>query len=139
MSYLSSLAKTLQSLLEIGSIVPARLRNRLDEPTAQKVEQAIRALAEVAMQQHHHGLTMPIDPTTEERHNLLLSEIAIHARAVRTDLFLNPQEAVRRILVIIGFSRTVLDADARLEEQLGPNVGGFFEELDRVQFGDRAG
>jgi hypothetical protein len=134
MSYLSSLAKTLQSLLEIGSIVPARLRNRLDEPTAQKVEQAIRALAEVAMQQHHHGLTSPIDPSIEERHNLLLSEITTHARAVRTDLFLNPQEAVRRILVIIGFSRTLLDADARLEEQLGPNVGGFFEELDRVQF-----
>ena len=135
MSYLLSLAKTLQSMLEIGSIVPTRLRNQLDESTAQKVEQALRALAEVAMQNHHQGLASHNISADEEKHNLLLSEIASHARAVRTDLFLKPQEAVRRILVIIGFSRTVLDADARLEEQLGPNVGKFFEELDRVQFG----
>lgn len=139
MSYLLSLAKTLQSLLEIGSIVPARLRNQLDEPTAQKVEQALRALAEVAMQNHHQGLASRQSPDIEDQHNLLLSEITTHARAVRTDLFLKPQEAVRRILVIIGFSRTVLDADAHLEEQLGPNVGKFFEELDRVQFRTSSG
>lgn len=136
MSYLLPLAKIIQSLLEEGSVAPARLRDRLNEETAQAVERALRALAEVALQQHHHKRASGAADTIREEQNALLAEIAIHARAVRTDLTLTPREAVRRILLIIGFSRTVLDADAQLEEQLGPGIGPFFEQLDRVEFGE---
>ena len=44
MPHLLSLAKIIQSLFEEGSVVPARLRDRLDEATAQAVERALRAL-----------------------------------------------------------------------------------------------
>jgi len=135
MPYLMPLAKIAQSLLEEGSVVPARLRDRLNEETAQAVERALRAISEVAMQQHHHRRAAGTADAPREEQNTLLAEIAIQARAVRTDLMLTPQEAVRRILLIIGFARTVLDADAQLEEHLGPGVGAFFEQLDRAEFG----
>ena len=135
MAYLLSLAKIVQSLLEEGSVVPARLRDRMDEDTAQAVERALRALAEVAMQQHHQARASGIYAALQEKQDVLLAEIAIHARAVRSDLTLTPQEAVRRILMVVGFARTVLDNDALLEEQLGPGVGAFFEKLDRAEFG----
>jgi len=54
-------------MMEPGSVVPARLRDRIDEDTAQAV---------------------------------------------------TPQEAVRRILLIVGFARMVLDNDPQFEEQL---------------------
>ncbi|MEQ1795686.1 MAG: hypothetical protein ABL970_16005 [Nitrospira sp.] len=136
MSYLLPLAKIVQSLLEEGSVAPARLRDRLNEETAQAVEQALRALSDVARQQHHHAQASGTTETIREEQNVLLAEIAIQARAVRTDLTLTPQEAVRRILLTVGFARTVLDADAQLEEHLGPGVGAFFEKLDRVEFGE---
>ena len=134
MPHLLSLAKIIQSLFEEGSVVPARLRDRMDEATAQAVERALRALSEVAMQQHHQARASGAYTHIREEHDLLLAEIAIQARAVRTDLSLTPQEAVRRILLIVGFARTVLDNDAQLEEQLGPGVGAFFEKLDRAEF-----
>ncbi len=140
MAYLLSLSKTIQSLLEPGSIVPARLRDRLNEDTAQAVERALRALSEVAMQQHHQARASgACTAVREEEYDNLLADIAIHARAVRTDLTLTPREAVRRILLIIGFARTVLDNDPQLEEQLGPGVGAFFEKLDRAEFTGDAG
>lgn len=138
MAYLMSLAKIVQSLLEEGSVVPARLRDRVNEDTAQAVERALRALSEVALQQHHQARASGTYEAIEEEQDALLAEIAIHARAVRTDMMLTPQEAVRRILLIVGFSRTVLDNDPALEEQLGPGVGAFFEQLDRAEFGDKA-
>jgi hypothetical protein len=134
MAYLLSLAKIVQSLLEPGSVVPARLRDRMDEDTAQAVERALRALSEVAMQQHHQAKASGTYESLREEQDVLLAEIAIHTRAVRSDLTLTPQEAVRRILLIVGFARTVLDNDPQLEEQLGPGVGAFFEKLDRVEF-----
>jgi hypothetical protein len=136
MAYLLSLAKIVQSLLEGGSVVPARLRDRMDEETAQSVERALRALSEVAMQQHHQARASGTYEAIQQEQDVLLAEIAIHARAVRTDLTLSPQEAVRRILLIVGFARTVLDNDPQLEEQLGPGVGAFFEKLDRAEFRD---
>lgn len=136
MSYLLPLAKIVQSLLEEGSVAPARLRDRLSEETAQSVEQALRALSEVALQQHHLARASGTYDTIREEQDVLLAEIAIQARAVRTDFTLTPQEAVRRILLIVGFARTVLDNDAQLEEQLGPGIGAFFEKLDRVEFGE---
>lgn len=136
MSYLLPLAKIVQSLLEEGSVAPARLRDRLDEETAQAVERALRALSEVALQQHHLARASGTYEAIRKEHDTLLAEIAIQTRAVRTDLMLTPQEAVRRILLIVGFARTILDADAQLEEQLGPGVGAFFEKLDRVEFGE---
>lgn len=134
MPYLLPLAKIIQSLLEEGSVVPARLRDHLNEETAQAVERALRAIAEVAMQQHHQRRAAGTAEAPREEQNTLLAEIAIQARAARTDLTLTPQETVRRILLIIGFGRTVLDADTQLEEQLGPGVGAFFEQLERVEF-----
>jgi hypothetical protein len=134
MAYLLSLSKTIQSLLEPGSVVPARLRDRLNEDTAQAVERALRALAEVAMQQHHQARASGTYAALQEEQDTLLAEIAIQTRAVRSDLTLTPQEAVRRILLIVGFARTVLDNDPQLEEQLGPGVGAFFEKLDRAEF-----
>ena len=134
MAYLLSLAKIVQSLLEPGSVVPTRLRDRMDEETAQAVERALRALSEVATQQHHQKKSAGTYATIQEEQDTLLAELAIHARAVRTDLTLTPQEAVRRILLIVGFARTVLDNDPQLEEQLGPGVGAFFEKLDRTEF-----
>lgn len=136
MAYLLSLAKIVQSLLEEGSVAPARLRDRLDEETAQAVERALRALSEVALQQHHRARASGTYEVLQEDQDVLLAEIAIHARAIRTDLTLTPQEAVRRILLVVGFARTVLNADAQLEEQLGAGVGSFFEKLDRVEFRD---
>lgn len=136
MAYLLSLAKIVQSLLEEGSVAPARLRDRLDEETAQAVERALRALSEVALQRHHRARASGTYEALQEEQDILLAEIAIHARAIRTDLTLTPQEAVRRILLVVGFARTVLNADAQLEEQLGPGVGSFFEKLDRVEFRD---
>jgi len=138
MAYLLSLAKIVQSLLEPGSVVSARLRDRMSEETAQAVERALRALSEVAMQQHHQAKASGTYAAIQEEQDVLLAEIAIHARAVRTDLTLMPQEAVRRILLIVGFARTVLDNDPQLEEQLGPGVGAFFERLDRAEFRDGA-
>jgi len=135
MAYLLSLSKIVQSLLEPGSVAPARLRDRLNEDTAQAVERALRALSEVAMQQHHHVKAAKSYTDIREEQDTLLAEIAIHTRAVRSDLTLTPQEAVRRILLIVGFARTVLDNDPQLEEQLGPGVGAFFENLDRAEFG----
>ena len=139
MAYLLSLAKIVQSLLEPGSVVPARLRDRMDEDTSQAVERALRALSEVAMQQHHQARASGTYAAIQEEQDTLLAEIAIHTRAVRSDLTLTPQEAVRRILLIVGFARTVLDNDPQLEEQLGPGVGAFFEKLDRAEFRDGAG
>lgn len=139
MAYLLSLAKIVQSLLEPGSVVPARLRDRMDEDTAQAVERALRALSEVAMQQHHQAKASGTYESLREEQDVLLAEIAIHTRAVRSDLTLTPQEAVRRILLIVGFARTVLDNDPQLEEQLGPGVGAFFEKLDRAEFEGRSG
>ena len=139
MPHLLSLAKIIQSLFEEGSVVPARLRDRMDEATAQAVERALRALSEVAMQQHHQARAAGTYTHIREENDLLLAEIAIHARAVRTDLTLTPQEAVRRILLIVGFARTVLDNDRQLEEQLGPGVGAFFEKLDRAEFKNEVG
>lgn len=139
MPHLLSLSKIIQSLLEEGSVVPARLRDRLDEATAQAVERALRALSEVAMQQHHQARAAGTYTHIREEHDLLLAEIAIHSRAVRTDLTLTPKEAVRRILLIVGFARTVLDNDSQLEEQLGPGVGAFFEKLDRAEFSNEVG
>jgi hypothetical protein len=136
MAYLLSLAKIVQSLLEEGSVVPARLRDRMDEDTAQAVERALRALSEVAMQQHHQARASGTYEAIQQEQDVLLAEIAIHVRAIRTDLTLTPQEAVRRILLVVGFARTVLDADAQLEEQLGPGIGSFFEKLDRAEFRD---
>ncbi len=138
MAYLLSLAKIVQSLLEPGSVVPARLRDRMDEDTAQAVERALRALSEVAMQQHHQARASGTYAAIQEKQDALLAEIAIHTRAVRSDLTITPQEAVRRILLIVGFARTVLDNDPQLEEQLGPGVGVFFEKLDRAEFRDGA-
>lgn len=139
MAYLLSLSKIIQSLLEPGSVVPARLRDRLNEETAQAVERALRALAEVAMQQHHQARASGTYAAIQEEQDTLLAEIAIQTRAVRSDLTLTPQEAVRRILLIVGFARTVLDNDPQLEEQLGPGVGAFFEKLDRAEFKDGTG
>jgi hypothetical protein len=139
MPHLLSLAKIVQSLLEPGSVVPARLRDRLNEETAQAVERALRALAEVAMQQHHQARASGTYAILQEEQDTLLAEIAIHTRAVRSDLTLTPREAVRRILLIVGFARTVLDNDPQLEEQLGPGVGAFFEKLDRAEFNDGTG
>lgn len=139
MPHLLSLAKIVQSLLEEGSVVPARLRDRMDEDTAQAVERALRALSEVAMQQHHQAKAAGTYAAIKEEQDVLLAEIAIHARAVRTDLTLTPREAVRRILLIVGFARTVLDNDPQLEEQLGPGVGAFFEKLDRAEFRGETG
>ncbi|SPP64222.1 hypothetical protein [Nitrospira lenta] len=139
MPHLLSLAKIVQSLLEPGSVVPARLRDRLPEDTAQAVERALRALAEVARQQHHQARASGTYAALHEEQDTLLAEIAIQTRAVRSDLTLTPQEAVRRILLIVGFARTVLDNDPQLEEQLGPGVGAFFEKLDRVEFRDGTG
>lgn len=136
MAYLLSLAKIVQSLLEEGSVAPARLRDRLNEETAQAVERALRAVSEVALQQHHHARASGTYEALREEHDVLLAEIAIHVRAIRTDLTLTPQEAVRRILLVVGFARTVLDADAQLEEHLGPGIGSFFEKLDRAEFRD---
>lgn len=137
MAYLLSLSKIVHSLLEPGSVVPARLRDRLDEDNAQAVERALRALSEVAMQQHHQVKASGTYAAIQEEQDALLAEIAIHTRAVRSDLTLTPREAVRRILLIVGFARTVLDNDPQLEEQLGPGVGAFFEKLDRAEFSDR--
>lgn len=139
MPHLLSLAKIVQSLLDPGSVVPARLRDRLNEETAQAVERALRALSEVAMQQHHQARASGTYAALQEEQDTLLAEIAIHTRAVRSDLTLTPQEAVRRILLIVGFARTVLDNDPQLEEQLGPGVGAFFEKLDRAEFRNEAG
>jgi hypothetical protein len=136
MAYLLSLAKIVQSLLDGGSVVPARLRDRMDEDTAQAVERALRALSEVAMQQHHHARASGTYEAIQEQQDVLLAEIAIHVRAIRTDLTITPREAVRRILLVVGFARTVLDADAQLEEHLGPGIGSFFENLDRAEFRD---
>lgn len=136
MAYLLSLAKIVQSLLEEGSVVPARLRDRMDENTAQAVERALRALSEVAMQQHHQARASGTYEAIQQEQDVLLAEISIHARAIRTDLTLTPREAVRRILLVVGFARTVLDADAQLEEYLGPGIGSFFEKLDRAEFRD---
>lgn len=137
MPYLLSLAKIVSSLLEEGSVVPARLRDRLDEDNAQAVERALRAISEVARQQHHHAQAAGTYQAIEQEQDTLLAEIAIHARAVRTDLTLTPREAVRRILLIVGFARTVLNSDAQLEDQLGPGIGAFFEKLDRTECEDR--
>ncbi|MEQ1655939.1 MAG: hypothetical protein ABL960_09595, partial [Nitrospira sp.] len=77
MAYLLSLAKIVQSLLEPGSVVPARLRDRMDEDTAQAVERALRALSEVAMQQHHQAKASGTYESLREEQDVLLAEIAI--------------------------------------------------------------
>ena len=76
MPHLLSLAKIIQSLFEEGSVVPARLRDRMDEATAQAVERALRALSEVAMQQHHQARAAGTYTHIREEHDLLLAEIA---------------------------------------------------------------
>jgi len=129
MPYLLSLARILQSLLDAGSVVPAHLRDRLDDQTAHAVERTIGALSEVALQRHQHARASETHEAMQEGQEVLLSEIAIHARTVRADLLLTPQEAVRRLLLIIGFARTVLNADEQLEKQVGPDAGRFFQQL----------
>lgn len=130
------LAKVLQSLLDMGSVVPARLRAHFDDQTSETIEQALRALSEVALQQHHRARASGTHEPMQEEQDVLLSEISTHAHAVQSDIYLASQEAARRILLIVGFARTLLDADRELEEQLGPDVGRYFEQLERLEFGE---
>lgn len=136
MPHFLAIAKLLQSLLESGSVLPVRLRARFDEPTAHHLERIIRALSEVAMQRHQDTRSLGQGDAMQEEREAVFSDIVLNAQVVRGDLFVPPEEAARRTLLIIRLARTALNADEHLLEQLDPDAWHFLRQVDTMDLGD---
>lgn len=132
MPHFLALAKALQSILDSGTVVPARLRACFDEQTAHHLERTIRALSEVAQQRHQDTRSSEQGDAMQKEQEAVFSDIELNVQVVRGDLFISPEEAARRTLLIIRLARTALNADEQLLRQLGPEAEQILQQLDTL-------